>query len=61
MLMVVTDVFTENDIDSKAVKIENPAYVPTVGSRVFLGYTPAPLVKDVLYDYTHQMIIVKCE
>jgi hypothetical protein len=59
MMMIVVDIFTKDD-ESKWKKIENPRYIPTIGSKVFLGYAPPPTVEDVVYDYDHNMIIVKC-
>lgn len=40
--------------------IENPAYVPSKGDRINLGYVPGATVKEVCYDYAHGIILVLC-
>jgi hypothetical protein len=60
MNMIITDAFSKDDF-LKGKEVKNPDFIPTIGSRVFMGYTPASLVKDVIYDYEHGLIIVQCE
>lgn len=69
MTMILLDVYYDDidvllslPIDSdtrKARVIENPSYIPHIGEKVFMGYTPATEVIDVIYDYTHNVIVVK--
>lgn len=59
MTMFIYDCITKSD-ESKWKKIENPSFIPTVGSRVFMGYTPAPKVIEVVYDYDHDYVAVEC-
>jgi len=60
MTMFVYDCFTKED-QSKWKMIENPQFIPTVGSRVLMGYAPAPRVKEVVYDCEHDYVAVECE
>lgn len=38
--------------------VNNPKYVPHIGERVYLGFKPSSIVKDVVYDYEHGIIVV---
>jgi hypothetical protein len=40
--------------------IADPKYIPRKGDRVFMGYAPAPLVDEVVFDYERGFITVKC-
>ena len=54
----VEDILENTDLEfcSKRV-IFDPKYIPTIGSRVALGYNPASTVEEVIYDYEHDYIL----
>jgi len=39
---------------------DNPLFVPRKGDKVYLGYTPATEVTETIFDFEHDIIIVKC-
>ena len=58
----VEDILENTDLEFRSKRIKyNPMYVPTIGSRVSLGYTPAPIVQELVYDYEHDYIFVICK
>ena len=48
------------DMEQKNRVIKDPKYVPTKGDFIFLGYNPCQEVRQVVYDYEHNMIVVIC-
>lgn len=58
----VEDILENTDLEFRAKRIKyDPKYVPTIGSRVSLGYSLASTVEDVVYDYEHDYIFVICK
>ena len=54
--------FENSDVYTMASKnrvVNNPKYIPNIGEKVFLGYSLASVVKDVCYDYEHNIIVVQ--
>jgi hypothetical protein len=39
--------------------IDNPQFIPTVGSLIAWRFDPAPRVTEVVYDYDNNMVYVK--
>ena len=46
---------------SRAITNASPMFVPRVGDRVFVGYNPAPTVKNVIWDYDKSDVLVQIE
>lgn len=48
------------DIFDHVKVIKNPKYIPRINERVYMGYMPAPIVTNIVYNYEGQIIIVDC-
>jgi len=58
----VEDILENTDLEFRAKRIKHdPKYVPSIGSRVSLGYNPVPTVQEIVYDYEHDYIFVICK
>jgi len=58
----IEDILESTDLEFRAKRIIfEPKYVPSIGSRVVLGYNPASTVEEVIYDYEHDYIFVICK
>lgn len=63
MTMHIIDDFYKDFNQLENIKgriIVDPKYVPHKGDRIFLGYAPASIVNDVVFDFEHNMIIINC-
>jgi len=46
---------------NKMEEIDNPKFVPRVGERVVIWYSPTPTVQAVVYDYSENKVIIVVE
>jgi hypothetical protein len=62
--MFISDKFTGDEDVNKMKKIERPNFIPMIGSQVYMGYKPLPIVKNI-FIYYHEdddtTIFVKCD
>ena len=53
MKLVIVDHYNTEKV------IENPQFIPTVGSLIIWRYDPPPRVTEVIYDYNNKIVYVK--
>jgi len=40
--------------------VDEPDFIPRVGDRIEVGFRPAPVVKDVVINYSEGWVLVDC-
>ena len=56
-MKLVKLVITHDEFD-KQITIPDPKFIPRIGERVAVFYSPPPIVKDVIYDYDNKRVLV---
>ena len=43
---------------NKTSEITDPKFIPRIGERIMMGFYPAPIVREVLYDFDEDVVTV---
>jgi len=54
------DMYVKSTFDKFDKEIKDVQVIPHIGSRINLGFSPAPIVKEVIFDYERNLVIVDC-
>lgn len=52
------DLIFKDNITNETKSIKNTSIIPRIGERIFLGYTPAPKITDVIYAFDENIVTI---